>query len=508
MDTRVPPLPMDPGFAADLRRRGSDPKKAERVFARVMSYTHHALPDPPASADANLCALLPHDAVDRLSRLPDLLLGNIVSRVPIKEAARTAALSRRWRGVWRSTPLVLVDSQVLPAGTEVTRAHARRVTSAVSGVFAAHPGPFRCVHLTSSCMEDFHGLLARWLQILADKGIQDLVLVNRPWPLDLVLPATFLGMTTLTSLYLGLWKFPDTAAVPRATCFPNLRELGLCVVLIESRDLDFILDRSPVLEKLCVQGNLFKLSLRLVSQSLRCLQFIGCFVDEIAVVHAPSLERLIHSLGWTRDGVCTKVKIGHAPKLHSFGYLDPAIHVLEVGNIVIKAGTNATPSTMVPSVKILALEFRCGARNDVKMIPAILRCFPNVETLHIMSRETDQSSSKPNPKFWNECGTIECIRSRIKMLVFYAYRGDRSELAFIKFFLGSALVLKKIAIVLANNVFSSKEEADSKMTPLRTMKRANDDSKMLVTGRDPDGGNIWSFKRGSDFSLVDPFENY
>jgi hypothetical protein len=94
------------------------------------------------------------------------------------------------------------------------------------------------------------------------------------------------------------------------------------------------------------------------------------------------------------------------------------------------------------------------------------------------------------------------------MLVFYAYRGDRSELAFIKFFLGSALVLKKIAIVLANNVFSSKEEADSKMTPLRTMKRANDDSKMLVTGRNPDGGNIWSFKRGSDFSLVDPFENY
>jgi hypothetical protein len=150
-------------------------------------------------------------------------------------------------------------------------------------------------------------------------------------------------MTTLTRLYLGLWKFPDTAAVPRATCFPNLRELGLCVVVIESRDLDFILDRSPVLEKLCVQGNLFKLSLRLVSQSLRCLQFIGCFVDEIAVVHAPSLERLIHSLGWTRDGVCTKVKIGHAPKLHSFGYLDPAIHVLEVGNIVIKVPASYSP---------------------------------------------------------------------------------------------------------------------------------------------------------------------
>jgi hypothetical protein len=39
---------------------------------------------------------------------------------------------------------------------------------------------------------------------------------------------------------------------------------------------------------------------------------------------------------------------------------------------------------MVTSVKILALEFHCGVRNDVKMIPAILRCFPNLERLHIM----------------------------------------------------------------------------------------------------------------------------
>jgi hypothetical protein len=327
---------MDPEFAAVLRRRGTNPEKTEKVFARVMSYTHHALPDPPASVDAHLFALLPHDRVDRLSRLPDLLLGDIVSRMPVKEAARTAALSRRWRGVWRSAPLVLVDSQILPAGAAAARADARSVTSAVSRVFAAHPGPFRCVYLTSSCMDQFPGLLDRWLQILAAKGIQELVLVNRPWPLDLDLPATFLGMTTLTRLYLGLWKFPDTAGVPRATCFPNLRELGLCIVLIESSDLDFILDRSPVLETLCLQGNLFKLSLRLVSQSLRCLQLIGSFIEEIAVVHAPSLERLIHSIGWTRDGVCTKVKIGHAPKLHLFGYLDSGIHALEVGNTVIK----------------------------------------------------------------------------------------------------------------------------------------------------------------------------
>jgi hypothetical protein len=44
--------------------------------------------------------------LDRLSILPDALLHDIVSRLPIKEAARTSVLSRRWRPLWRATPFV------------------------------------------------------------------------------------------------------------------------------------------------------------------------------------------------------------------------------------------------------------------------------------------------------------------------------------------------------------------------------------------------------------------
>ncbi|KAM0906266.1 hypothetical protein ACQ4PT_016935 [Festuca glaucescens] len=500
MDTRVPPVPMGPATAAEFRRRGHDSQEVEGLFARVLSYIHHALPDPPVSVDARLFALLPHDSVDRVSLLPDVVLRKVVSRLPVKDAA----LSRRWRGVWCSTPLVLVDSHILPSGTAVACADARRVTSAVSRILAAHPGPFRCVHLTSNYMEEFRGLLVRWLQILAVKGIQELVLVNRPWPLDLLLPATFFGMATLTRLYLGLWKFPDTAGLPRATTFPNLRELGLCNVFVESRDLDFILARSPVLETLCLKGKLRKLHLRLVSRSIRCVQIIGSFLEEITVMDAPCLERLILS------GDCAKLKIRNAPKLHLLGYLDAGNHVLEVGNTIIKAGTKASPSTTVPSVKILALEVRFGVRNDVKMIPAILRCFPNVETLHIMSGETDQPTDKLNLKFWQESGAIECIRSRVELLVFHDFRGDRRELSFLTFFFGSALVLKKVVIVLANGSFASMEDICSKVLPLGSMKRASPGSSiMFANSSDPEGVvNLWSFKRASDFSLGDPFVSY
>lgn len=43
-----------------------------------------------------------------------------------------------------------------------------------------------------------------------------------------------------------------------------------------------------------------------------------------------------------------------------------------------------TKSTMVPSVKILALKVRFEIRKEAKMLPAFLRCFPNLETLHVL----------------------------------------------------------------------------------------------------------------------------
>uniref|UniRef100_A0ACD5VS42 Uncharacterized protein n=2 Tax=Avena sativa TaxID=4498 RepID=A0ACD5VS42_AVESA len=483
-------------MAAEFLRNEHD---VGRLFAHMCTPTLYTLiPEPPVSADARLFALLPHDAVDRLSRLPDALLGNIVSRLPVKDAARTASLSRRWRGVWRSTPLVLVDADLFP------------VASAVSCVLAQHPGPFRCVHFTSSYMEDeFHGLLTSWLQILASKGIHELVLVNSRCqsPLDFPLPTTFLGMATLTRLYLGFWKFPCTAGHPRATCFRNLRELVLYKVLVETRDLDFILDRSPVLETLHLEGNLLKLRLRLVSQSLLHLQLITSSIEEIFVVDAPRLEKLIHSEDWTRDVNCTKVKIGHAPKLHLLGSLDPRNHILELGNTIIKASTRVSPSTMVPSVTHLAMEVRFGVRNDVKMIPSVLRCFPNVETLDITSEETDQSAGKLKLKFWLESGTIECIQSRIKRLDFRDFRGGRSELAFLKFFFESALVLEEVVILLAAD-FTSMKEVDSKVESLASMKRASEASMVLVTDScDPPGGYPQSFKGRSDFWVHGPFAN-
>lgn len=47
--------------------------------------------------------------------------------------------------------------------------------------------------------------------------------------------------------------------------------------------------------------------------------------------------------------------------------------------------TNVCPNTVLPSVKVLALKVRFRVPKKVRTLLCFLRCFPGVETLHIMA---------------------------------------------------------------------------------------------------------------------------
>ncbi|XP_047070455.1 F-box/FBD/LRR-repeat protein At1g13570-like [Lolium rigidum] len=510
MAGKTPFTNLDPATAADAIRQGSDPHELDQATERVLLYTYANLPDFPCYG----CHLRPSLAVadpggvDRISHLPRGLLHDIVSRLPLKDAARTAVLSSRWRRIWLATPLLLNDAHFLPKGHcwPVTPANSPAITAAVSRILEAHLGPIHRVRLVCTNMNSYRPQLARWLQLLAAKGVQELVLVNRPWPRDLPLPATVFAITTLTRLYLGVWKLPDTAVL-RGASFPRLRELGLCCVEMEHGDVDSLVARSPVLEILNILGCLKGLRLRLVSQSLRCLQISASILENVAVVKAPCLERFILYASCTPRGLCTRVKIGDAPKLHAFGYLQPG-QVLEIRDTVIMPGIKMRTSAMLTSVKVLSLNVCFGVPNDVKMMPTFLRCFPNAERLHIMSKKCDQpTTGHLTLKFWQESGPIENVTSRINTISIREFRGEPGEVAFLKYIFQSARALSTAVVVMANPSFApfSTKEAYSKVQKCYKDMASDSCNHLVLESNAVAGVGIWRFKDGADFSFHDPF---
>ncbi|CAL4888006.1 unnamed protein product [Urochloa decumbens] len=503
---------------AELVARGMDFGMDITMLSFIKSaFTN--LPYPPAATAAPLSGAVPPrapDGVDRISRLPGSILRDIVSRLPVKDAGRTTVLSKRWRRVWHTTPLVLVDAHLLPRGSIGTgrrrqshfgaEAEQRVLTDAVSTVLTTHPGPFRCVYLLGTPMETHRDELALWLQHLAAKAVQELFFINRARTTDnkAHLPATLFRCTFLTKLYIGFWLFPETATLPRTVAFPYLRELGLFCLVMKEEDLTFVLDKCPVLEKLLIDGGRWPVCLRVRSHSLRLVE--AHFSLRLPESHQKSLWNTLHT--W-RGSCCGKLGVG-MPLVSAT--CPPRSRLAMLRSC---AETKASPNTIVPSVQMLALQVKLGTRIEARMLPSFLRCFPNVETLYIQSENDDYKfwgpqltgTGKLNLKFWKEAGPIECVQRHIKKVVLREFHGTRSELDFLKFIAEHAQVLEKMVIVLTHGHSPSDPIGANLRAKMASAKWANACCELTIF-QTPFHveGTAWCYLSAFDLSNPDPFD--
>nr|XP_034594665.1 F-box/FBD/LRR-repeat protein At1g13570-like [Setaria viridis]TKW15362.1 hypothetical protein SEVIR_5G233100v2 [Setaria viridis] len=452
------------------------------------------------------------DGRDRTNDLTDDLLRQVVSHLPIRDAVRTTTLSTRWRHIWHSAPLVLFD-QHISAATEAQH------VAAISSILASHTGPrIRTAHLTGFNFHDRKPELAQWVRILAEKDVEDLVLITRPcfgfgnalitstfgYP-ALDLPADILlRCKKLRRLYLGYWAFPNITNLPGGVgVFPDLEELAILDTYTKDNDLDHMLASCPALKKLAlVLNNPMPQHVRLRGKELECAIVCSSVAD--VALEAKCLKRLIMWDMWAHD---LAIRIaGDVPALKVLGYLDAGCHQLQFGGVQVQAGTNASPMRRVPSVKILAIMVDFSEFRQVQKLPSFLGCFPNIEILHVES-SARYELRKNYAKFFEELGPIECLLFHITKVFLYDFRGHQSDMEFLKYLVSRASQMQKLTLVLPfEDLKHSVDENKIKVLLgelLLEPEWATETCKVLLLR--PVAELVCFFHRAFDLSIEDPF---
>ncbi|CAN6164375.1 unnamed protein product [Urochloa humidicola] len=427
-------------------------------------------------------------SVDYISRLPDAILGEIISLLPTKEGARTRILASRWRNLWLSAPLNL-DHGSLPTDAQVQ-------ASIISKILASHQGPARRFFMRHQA-----AVADAWLRSAALNNLQELELhVLRvsplpsfvPWP---SLPAcAFRFSATLQVVTVKYCRILDSMV--EKIHFPQLRELGLDCVAISDDALHSIIAGCPHLEYLLLKACDGFHCPRINSPSLRRIcRSLGDW--ELIIEDAPSLERLFQ-LG--RPG-CLDASVISAPRLEALGYLSSGYSEskLVFGTTIIQDLCVVSFTTVICSVKVLAIT---TYNLSLDMVIDFMRCFPCLEKLYI-------------DPFTSTCRNLwrrkhrDFIRSsdiRLKTVVLKNYRGTKSQANFASFFVLNAKLLELMR-------FECEEGHDDLMyiekqhRLLELEKRASRGARFcFTTGRRCHFLNNTHISHVHDLSITDPFE--
>lgn len=239
----------------------------------------------------------PEDDDDRISELPDDIILTILSKMPIKTAASTSVLSRRWKPMWNKIPHLDLDGRariasLLPLKPKCfdnqTEDEIKRINSEfkswVNKIIETYSGPsiheFCLRYQLFTHGNDDSDHICRWLDFASKKGVQRL-------ELDF---SDSSGAPFLSRIW-GMF-----IPTPTLESFTRLTSLSLKKVHLNAKVIDHFLYKCGQLEELKLYY-VVGLSLVTISgpfPSLREIEIFKCHGDPTFVVSGTTLHSLTY----------------------------------------------------------------------------------------------------------------------------------------------------------------------------------------------------------------------
>ncbi|XP_071739454.1 F-box/FBD/LRR-repeat protein At1g13570-like [Rutidosis leptorrhynchoides] len=359
---------------------------------------------------------------DIISTMPEIVITNIMDRLPIQYAVRTSSLSRNWRFKWTLLSKVVFGkkfSEYLQGlGGENWYKEAN-----ISRLLLHLKGPITKFHLylPKDKVLDVKGI-NHWVMFLSGKEIKEFNLINmNSAPLKL---STHL----FSCVKLERLKLRNCSLYPPPTFrgFPNLLSLDVYQVAFENGNFGEFIVQCLLLEFLKVRNwdriGKVKMIEIVKLKNLKLLSLPLCKLDNIAITSS-----LIFHL------------VGHFSKLQDL-YLD-----LRKCKFLGEAGAEKWVRTSFRCLSTLVLDPIDFSSNIMLSFAFEMICnSPELQTLKITAT---YNNPVPPPAFCSSSlNHISMDQLKLRSVVFKSFRGSENEICLIKNLLVCSPELNKIDI--------------------------------------------------------------
>ncbi|KAH9605030.1 hypothetical protein KSS87_019995 [Heliosperma pusillum] len=247
----------------------------------------------------------PGSCIDRISNLPDELLGHMLSFLPTRHAVRTSILSTRWRYLYTFTTILsfddapcfddLEDYEIIEDNSEIIAA-TRRFKEFVDKVLELHQVS-RIKKFSLICEGNYDNLdLDRWVSNALQKGVQELHINGIG-----CLPDGVFMCGTLVSLKIKCFEFKTIQIqIPLSTLLPKLKILHLHrIMFFDVNSMERLLSSCELLEELTLKcckyasnSSILVPNGFVVCRTLLRLKIRGCIGNQIGNPLSASLPEM------------------------------------------------------------------------------------------------------------------------------------------------------------------------------------------------------------------------